>query len=74
MLEQIRHELVGNEITMIDLDNTMVGFGFASVYDEGTEENIIEDGNGVWTSENGDVQIFLEGNLDNLVVTEVEKF
>ena len=74
MLEQIRHELVGNEMTMIDLDNTMVGFGFASVYDEGTEENIIEDANGVWSSENLQVQIYLEGNLDNLVVTEVEKF
>lgn len=74
MLEQIRKELVGNEMSMIDLDNTMVGFGFASVYDEGTEENIVEDANGVWTSENLQVQIYLEGNLDNLVVTEVEEF
>ena len=74
MLEKLRSELVGYERSMIDLDNTMMSFGFASVYDEGTEDNIIEDGNGVWASENGDVQIFLEGNLDNLTVTSVEEF
>jgi len=74
MLENLRSELVGYEMSMIDLDNTMMGFGFASVYDEGTEENIVEDANGVWTSENLQVQIYLEGNLDNLVVTEVEEF
>ena len=74
MLENLKNELIGYKMSMIELDNSMMGFGFESVYDEGTEENIIEDGNGVWTSENGDIQIYLEGNLDSLVVTKIEDF
>ena len=74
MLENLKSELVGYKMSMIDLDNIMMRFGFESIYDEGTEENIIEDGNGVWTSENGDIQIYLEGNLDSLVVTKIEDF
>lgn len=74
MLKNLKSELVGYKMSMIDLDNIMMGFGFESIYDEGTEENIIEDGNGVWTSENEDIQIYLEGNLDNLVVTKMEDF
>lgn len=74
MLENLKSELVGYKMSMIELDNIMMRFGFESIYDEGTEENIIEDGNGVWTSENEDIQIYLEGNLDNLVVTKIEDF
>lgn len=74
MLENLKSELVGYKMSMIDLDNIMMRFGFESIYDEGTEENIIEDGNGVWTSENEDIQIYLEGNLNSLVVTKIEDF
>ena len=74
MKKMLENLLVGYKISMIDLDNSMMGFGFESVYNEGTEENIIEDGNGVWTSENGDIQIYLEGNLNSLVVTKIEDF
>lgn len=74
ILENLKSKLVGYKMSMIDLDNIMMGFGFESIYNEGTEENIIRDGNGVWTSENGDIQIYLEGNLDNLVVTKIEDF
>ena len=74
MLENLKSELVGYKMSMIELDNIMMGFGFKSIYDEGTEENIIEDGNGVWTSENGDIQIYLEGDLGGLVVTKIEDF
>lgn len=55
MLENLKSELVGYKMSMIELDNIMMRFGFESIYDEGTEENIIEDGNGVWTSENEDI-------------------
>lgn len=74
MLENLKSELVGYKMSMIELDNSMMDYRFESIYDEGTEENIIEDGNGVWTSENGDIQIYLEGNLDSLVVTKIEDF
>lgn len=74
ILENLKSELVGYKMSMIDLDNIMMRFGFESIYDEGTEENIIEDGNGIWTSENEDIQIYLEGNLDSLVVTKIEDF
>ena len=74
MLENLKGELVGYKMSMIELDNSMMGFGFESIYDEGTEENIIRDGNGVWTSKNGDIQIYLKGNLDSLVVTKIEDF
>ena len=74
MIESLRSELIGYEMSMIDLDNKMVEFGFQSVYDEGTEENIVNDCNGVWTSEKLQVQIHLKGNLDNLVVTEINEF
>ena len=47
MKKMLENLLVGYKISMIDLDNSMMGFGFESVYNEGTEENIIEDGNGV---------------------------
>lgn len=74
MLENLKSELVGYKMSMVDLDNSMMRFGFKSIYDEGTEENIIEDGNGVWTSENGDIQIYLEGDLGSLVITKIEDF
>lgn len=74
MLENLKSELVGYKMSMIKLDNSMMGFGFKSIYDEGTEENIIRDGNGVWTGKNGSIQIYLKGNLDSLVVTKIEDF
>ena len=56
-------ELIGKEMSFLDLDNKMCENGFYSLYEEGTEENCLDDGNAVFTSsETGEyeIQIFFD--------------
>ena len=51
MLEQLREILLGKEITLSELDNTMIENDFYSIGDDGVEREVIQEENVVYTSE-----------------------
>lgn len=82
---ELSKELVGKEISFMELDNFMMESGYRSVFEDGIGENVQEDGNVVYTAEDtleDEVQIFFnvlesaEENSDifTLKVTSVEEF
>ena len=85
--EEIKKELVNEEMSFTDLDNFMMESGYYSVFDDGATENIKQDGNVVYTATDSnecEVQIFFEITIDNgedeaeeafyLKVTDVQEF
>lgn len=51
MLEQLKLELVGQEITLNELDNKMMENGFYSNADYWDEREVLNDSNAVFTAE-----------------------
>lgn len=49
-VEEIKKELVNEEMSFIDLDNFMMESGYYSVFDDGATENIKQDKNVVYTA------------------------
>lgn len=86
-VEEIKKELVNEEMSFADLDNFMMESGYYSVFDDGATENIKQDGNVVYTATDSnecEVQIFFEITIDNgedeaeeaffLAVKDVQEF
>lgn len=64
MLENLRNELIGKELSFIELDNKMMSNGFYSVFNDGVTENIKEDKNVVYTStETNEAEISISFNI-----------
>lgn len=87
MLENLRNELVGREMSFIELDNYMMSKGFYSVFNDGITENIKQDKNVIYTLNHEDlnqIQVFFNITIDNtedeveeafyLEVTQIEEF
>lgn len=83
IVEEIRKEILNEEMSYCDLDNMMMEYDFNSLYDEGTVENVKEDGNAVYQRsvfDNDGIQIFFEVTKDregvdyDVRITEVEYF
>ena len=87
MLENLRNELIGKEMSFMELDSHMTNEGFYSVFDDGVTENIKQDKNVIYTFNHEDlnqVQIFFNITIDNtegeveeafyLEVTQIEEF
>lgn len=85
--EEIKKELLNEEMSFTDLDNFMMESGYYSVFDDGATENIKQDKNVVYTAADSnecEVQIFFEITIDNgedeaeeafyLKVTDVQEF
>ena len=85
--EEIKKELLNEEMSFTDFDNFMMESGYYSVFDDGATENIKQDGNVVYTATDSnecEVQIFFEITIDNgedeaeeafyLKVTDVQEF
>lgn len=85
--EEIKKELLNEEMSFTDLDNFMMESGYYSVFDDGATENIKQDKNVVYTATDSnecEVQIFFEITIDNgedeaeedfcLKVTDVQEF
>ena len=67
-VEEIKKELLNEEMSFADLDNFMMESGYYSVFDDGATENIKQDGNVVYTATDSnecEVQIFFEIVTDN---------
>lgn len=86
-VEEIKKELLNEEMSFTDLDNFMMESGYYSVFDDGATENIKQDGNVVYTATDSnecEVQIFFDITTDNgedeaeeafyLKVTDVQEF
>lgn len=86
-MTEIENEILGCELSFLNLDNIMVSFGYYSVFDDGITEDIKKDGNIYYTSvESGEIeiQIFFNITIDNgedededafrLEVTSIERF
>lgn len=86
-MTKIENEILGCELSFLELDNIMVSFGYYSVFDDGITEAIKKDGNICYTSVDSgevEVQIFFNITIDNgededesafhLEVTSVERF
>jgi hypothetical protein len=86
-VEEIKKELLNEEMSFTDLDNFMMESGYYSVFDDGATENIKQDKNVVYTATDSnecEVQIFFEITIDNgedeaeeafyLKVTDVQEF
>ena len=74
MLENLRSELVGEEMSFMKLDNYMMQEGFYSVWDDGITENIKQDKNVIYTCQEIEndtvtneisVQIFFDITINN---------
>lgn len=87
MLESLRSELIGWEISFIELDNYMMSKGFYSVFDDGVTENIKQDKSVIYTLNHEDlnqIEVFFNITIDNtedeveeafyLEVTQIEIF
>lgn len=83
MLENLKNELVGREMSFLDLDNYMMSQGFYSVWDDGVTGNIKEDLNVVYIStktNEAEIQIFFNITIDDgeeafiMEITSVEEF
>lgn len=76
MLEKLRIELEGYEMSFIELDNKMEQFGFNSEINY--EEIILEAENGVWTlneDDNFQMQVFFRvTSEDNIFILGVCEF
>ena len=76
MLEKLRIELEGYEMSFIELDNKMEQFGFNSEINH--EEIILEAENGVWTlneDDNFQMQVFFRvTSEDNIFILGVCEF
>lgn len=76
MLEKLRIELEGYEMSFIELDNKMEQFGFNSEINY--EEIILESENGVWTlneDDNFQMQVFFRvTSEDNIFILGVCEF
>ena len=86
-VEEIKKELVNEEMSFTELDNFMMENGYYSVFDDGVTEDIKHDGNVVYTAEDTnecEIQILFEITTDNgedeaeesfdLKVTDVQAF
>lgn len=86
-VEELRSELLNEEMDFYKLDNFMMVNGYYSVFDDGVTADIKQDGNVVYTATDSnecEVQIFFEITIDNgedeaeeafvLKITGVEKF
>ena len=85
--EELKKELLNEEMSFTDLDNFMMESGYYSVFDDGVTADIKQDGNVVYTATDSnecEVQIFFEITTDNgedeaeeafyLKVTDVQEF
>nr|DAY93381.1 MAG TPA: hypothetical protein [Caudoviricetes sp.] len=85
--EEIKKELLNEEMGFADFDNFMMESGYYSVFDDGVTADIKQDGNVVYTATDSnecEVQIFFEITTDNgedeaeeafyLKVKDVQKF
>ena len=85
--EEIKKELLNEEMSFTDFDNFMMESGYYSVFDDGVTADIKQDGNAVYTATDSnecEVQIFFEITTDNgedeaeeafcLVVKDVQEF
>lgn len=60
MLENLRKELLGQEMNFIELDNYMMSEGFYSVFDDGATDNIKECENVAYMSkESGEWEVLI---------------
>ena len=86
-VEEIKKELLNEEMSFTDLDNFMMESGYYSVFDDGVTADIKQGGNVVYTATDSnecEVQIFFEITIDNgedeaeeafyLKVTDVQEF
>lgn len=87
MLENLRKELIGKEISFVELDNKMMENNFYSVFDNGATIDIKDSKNVVYTNKEtneAEIQIFFNITIDNepdeveenfyLEVTSIEEF
>lgn len=87
MLENLRKELLGKEMSFTELDNHMMTQGFYSVFEDGVTENIKQDLNVIYTSDKtneAEIQIFFNITIDNgedereeafyMEITSIEKY
>ena len=85
--EEIKKELLNEEMSFTDFDNFMMESGYYSVFDDRVTADIKQDGNVVYTATDSnecEVQIFFEITTDNgedeaeeafcLVVKDVQEF
>lgn len=87
MLENLRNELLGKEMSFTELDNHMMQQGFYSVFEDGVTENIKQDLNVIYTSietNAAEIQIFFKITINNgddeieeafyMEITSIEKY
>lgn len=86
-VSEMKNELIGRELSYMDLDNYMVQAGYYSNFDDGIAYDIKKDGNTVYVAKDSceaEVQIFFDITIDSaedeveeafcMRVTDVEKF
>lgn len=87
MIENLKRNLVGKEISFTELDNYMMEHGFYSIFNDGVTSDVKECGNVVYTgmkSNEAEIIIYFTITIDNgddeceeafyLLVDSVEEF
>ena len=86
-MKNLKTELLGMELTLIELDNRMMEKGYYTIFNEGVLEEVLKDGNAVYLStEDNETEILVSfkvkflGDIENenlgesfLEVTDIEK-
>lgn len=74
--KKISYELLQREMTIIQLDNEMMLYGFYSVFDSGSIDEMIDSGSIVYKDKNDNKQIilYLDRTENGVKVHSVEKF
>ena len=73
---KLNYELLQREMKMVELDNEMMLYGFYSVFDSGSIDEMIDSGSIVYKDKNDNKQIilYLDRTENGVKVHSVEKF
>lgn len=74
--KKLNYELLQREMKMVELDNEMMLYGFYSVFDSGSIDEMIDSGSIVYKDKNDNKQIilYLDRTENGVKVHSVEKF
>ena len=72
-MTNLKNELLGMELTLLELDNRMVGNGFYTIFDEGVLEEVLNDKSSAFLStKDNETQILVSFEVLILADKEVE--
>lgn len=68
-MKKLKNELLGTELTLMDLDNKMVEAGYYSIFDDGVLQEVLNDKNAIFLH-SGDNETQLQVSFDVTILAD----